>query len=96
MSVQQLALFGPMGMARAHADGTVWADQPGDEPVNPRRINGCTKCLGTGEYKWGAMINGVPSKHGVCYACKGKGFQTDADERRNNYYWDHVDLSSLL
>jgi len=27
---------------------------------------------------------------GVCYECRGKGWQDAADQRRNAYYWNHV------
>lgn len=39
----------------------------------------CGKCRATGTYVWG--LNGQYS--GVCYRCEGKGYQHDADRRRN-------------
>ena len=47
----------------------------------------CEKCGGTGRYGWGAVVNGKPSHSGECFACEGKGHQTDADRRRNWSYW---------
>lgn len=50
----------------------------------------CSKCQGTGIYKWGAIVNGKATHEGICFACKGKGFQTKQDEKRNDFYWNHV------
>jgi DnaJ-class molecular chaperone len=49
----------------------------------------CPKCKGTGEYRWGAVINGKSSKSGPCHSCHGTGKQTIADIRRNQAYNRH-------
>ena len=49
----------------------------------------CAKCNGTGEYRWGAVINGKPSKSGQCHSCRGTGKQTQHDIRRNVAYNRH-------
>lgn len=45
----------------------------------------CHKCGGSGIwYGHGYMLNGVfQGPSGKCYACEGKGVETDADQRRN-------------
>lgn len=50
----------------------------------------CTHCGGTGVYKWGASVNGVMTHSGPCYQCEGKGYQTDADQRRNWGYQNYA------
>ena len=45
--------------------------------------------LGLG-YVWGAIVNGKPTKKGVCFACEGKGRQNQGDFIRNRTYWNHV------
>lgn len=40
----------------------------------------CDKCNGRKTF----ANTGLP-----CYACKGKGFQTDSDRARNKAYWNH-------
>jgi hypothetical protein len=49
----------------------------------------CYKCDGSGLYhSGGAVVNGVfTGKTGPCYACQGKGYQTQADAQRNRTYW---------
>ena len=42
----------------------------------------CPKCDGSGEYGTGTQAS-------YCYACKGKGWQDAADERRNATYYRH-------
>ena len=37
----------------------------------------CTKCGGTGTYRWGACINGNYMFSGVCYDCGGSGFTVE-------------------
>lgn len=51
----------------------------------------CHKCGGTGIwYGHGYVLNGVfQGPSGKCYACEGKGVETDADQRRNWGYWQH-------
>ena len=46
----------------------------------------CWKCGGSGEYKWGAIVNGVPSHVGVCFRCDGTGTITAEKSMRNNYH----------
>ena len=46
----------------------------------------CVKCKGTGEYKWGACINGKMSHVGPCYSCKGTGHQTQKQIKTNHGY----------
>lgn len=46
----------------------------------------CARCSGTGAYITG-MLNGKPvGPGGICFRCSGKGFTTDADQRRNYGY----------
>lgn len=50
----------------------------------------CENCYGSGVYRWGACINGKPPVHsGPCFRCEGKGYQNDADRRRNFGYDNH-------
>lgn len=46
----------------------------------------CSKCHCSGTYVWGANRQ----FSGVCYRCEGKGWQHDADRRRN-WGYDHMD-----
>jgi len=46
----------------------------------------CSKCSGSGEYRWGALVNGKPSKSGPCHSCRGTGQQTVQQIARNNAY----------
>ena len=46
----------------------------------------CSKCSGSGEYRWGALVNGKPSKSGPCHSCRGTGQQTIRQIARNNAY----------
>jgi DnaJ-class molecular chaperone len=54
--------------------------QPNDKPGQ------CGKCRGSGEYRWGAVINGKSQHSGKCNSCGGKGHQDAADIRRNEAY----------
>jgi hypothetical protein len=54
--------------------------QPNDAPGT------CCKCKGTGIYGWGAVVNGVPSKSGTCFSCRGRGKQSTRQIRRNHTY----------
>jgi hypothetical protein len=54
--------------------------QPNDAPGT------CCKCHGTGTYQWGAVVNGVPSKSGACFSCRGTGRQSSRQIRRNRTY----------
>ena len=49
----------------------------------------CDKCRGTGEYRWGAVVNGKSSKAGTCYSCRGTGRQDWRQIRRNEAYNRH-------
>ena len=49
----------------------------------------CGKCRGSGEYGWGACVNGKMTHTGMCYSCKGTGKQSVAQIRNNAYYNDH-------
>lgn len=55
----------------------------------------CAKCKGTGEYRWGACVNGKMTNVGKCNACGGKGEQTQADIYRNISYNKHK-LASMV
>ena len=46
----------------------------------------CQKCNGSGEYHWGAVVNGKPSKSGTCYSCGGTGQQDEKQIKRNRAY----------
>ena len=50
------------------------------------------ECNGSGVYYGrGVVENGVfKGFSGPCYRCNGKGFQTEADRKRNAYYDNHV------
>ena len=52
---------------------------------------GCD-CGGTGKfYSGGAVVNGTyTGTVGTCYRCEGKGWQSEADRKRNRYYDNHV------
>ena len=49
----------------------------------------CAKCQGTGEYRWGATVNGRSQHTGPCFSCQGTGQQTRRDMRRNRSYNRH-------
>jgi hypothetical protein len=57
--------------------------------VTTTGMDQCFKCLGSGLYfMGGAVVNGrYTGKTGICFACEGKGEQSDADRLRNHYYW---------
>ncbi len=46
----------------------------------------CPKCKGTGQYSWGATINGVPRQTGTCFSCQGTGNQDNRQIKRNVAY----------
>lgn len=54
--------------------------------VNERPDETCGKCRGSGQYAWGAVINGKPSNVGMCYSCKGTGVQSRTQIRTNRAY----------
>ena len=49
----------------------------------------CSKCCCTGTYVWGANRQ----FSGPCFRCEGKGWQHDADRRRN-WGYDHYDRAA--
>jgi hypothetical protein len=73
-------------------DSIVWRDVCACETVVTGEEQ-CWKCDGSGRYYFGgAVVNGVyQGRTGDCYACGGKGVQTNADRLRCYYYWqgDH-------
>jgi DnaJ-class molecular chaperone len=54
--------------------------QPNDRPGR------CAKCGGTGEYRWGATVNGRSEKAGPCFSCRGTGRQDRRQIARNHCY----------
>jgi hypothetical protein len=47
----------------------------------------CVKCNGEGVYRWGAVVNGKPPAHsGPCHSCRGTGYQSKDDIKRNEAY----------
>jgi len=49
----------------------------------------CGKCKGTGEYRWGACVNGKMTKSGTCFSCRGTGKQTGKQIKVNETYNRH-------
>jgi len=49
----------------------------------------CPKCKGSGQYRWGAVVNGQSRHSGACHSCGGKGYQDESDIRRNIAYNRH-------
>lgn len=49
----------------------------------------CAKCRGTGEYRWGACVNGRMTNVGPCHSCRGTGQQQARDILRNRAYNRH-------
>jgi len=60
-----------------------------DEQLNGKSQITCHRCLGTGIYVWGAIVNGKPSNTGQCFACVGKGHQNRSDIVRETTYYSH-------
>lgn len=50
----------------------------------------CSKCGGTGKY------SADDGYEGDCYACRGKGYITKSDKRRNATYQYHQELGALI
>ena len=46
----------------------------------------CCKCGGKGVYSMGSKVNGRPAKTGMCYSCRGTGYQDAAQIKRNQAY----------
>jgi hypothetical protein len=46
----------------------------------------CCKCKGTGQYRWGASVNGVSAYSGTCFSCGGTGEQSFKNIKRNQTY----------
>ena len=56
-------------------------------PLDSQR---CWKCGGSGLWRAGHIENGrFVGTTGTCFPCRGKGFQTPADKRRTDFYYDH-------
>jgi hypothetical protein len=59
----------------------------------------CRRCAGTGQFitRSENRLDGrgfVPrGPGGVCFRCDGKGWQNEADEKRNSYYDQHRPVS---
>ena len=49
----------------------------------------CGKCKGTGQYSWGAMVNGKMTHSGMCFSCKGTGKQDKSQIVCNRVYNKH-------
>ena len=60
-----------------------------DLAMPAHRPGQCPKCHGSGEYHWGATINGKPAKSGPCHSCQGTGQQSRSDIARNRAYNRH-------
>jgi DnaJ-class molecular chaperone len=54
--------------------------QPNDKPGI------CCKCKGSGQYGWGASVNGKMSHSGTCFSCRGTGKQSKKQIGRNRTY----------
>lgn len=53
----------------------------------------CGRCAGTGQFIT-QICNDVPTgPGGMCFRCRGKGYQTSEDMRRNAYYDEHRPVS---
>ena len=62
-----------------------WVRMNGEVTLTGR----CRRCSGTGAFTT-YIENGVPKgPGGPCFRCNGKGYQTDADRRRNTYHDEH-------
>lgn len=61
-----------------------------------RRRADCTKCGGSGIYRWGLNLQtGRHDRHeGQCFQCKGKGWTSRRDEARTSTYWLHRAISN--
>ena len=58
---------------------------------SPEQRHTCDGCSGDGQYFRGHIENGVRKGFiGRCFRCGGKGWQNDADLKRNRYYDSHV------
>ncbi len=60
--------------------------EPKEEPKEESQKKGrerCKECAGMGQFIT-HVVNGKPTgPGGICFRCNGKGFQTDADRKRN-------------
>lgn len=50
----------------------------------------CDHCDGSGQYRWGACVNGKMTHSGPCFRCKGKGRMSAADCARTATYHNHL------
>ena len=62
----------------------------GDNPTPERWVNvargmkvKCGRCAGTGKFITMVVNNKPTGPGGICFRCEGKGYQTEADARRN-------------
>jgi hypothetical protein len=53
----------------------------------------CDACNATGVYRWGGSTNGKSAHSGPCFRCESKGYQNQADYRRNRFYDMHRKVS---
>jgi hypothetical protein len=76
-------------VAGARALGrTIRQDRPTSQPLRET----CERCAGTGQFITGTL-NGKPTgPGGPCFRCGGKGYQTDADRRRNYGYDNYAPI----
>lgn len=61
----------------------------------PQSTRTCSRCSGSGVYRWGACVNGRMTHSGVCYHCVGKGYQDADDVKRCNAYWRYAIRSAI-
>lgn len=55
----------------------------------------CERCSGTGQFIT-MSLNGKPTgPGGICFRCEGKGYQTEADKRRNWGYDNHAAAAAM-
>lgn len=50
----------------------------------------CDHCDGSGQYKWGACVNGKMSKSGPCFRCQQRGRMNADDCARTATYHNHL------
>lgn len=70
--------------AREQGHATDATTTPAQWVAAARRVRcRCGRCAGTGQFVT-MVLNGRPTgPGGICFRCEGKGYQTDADRRRN-------------
>jgi hypothetical protein len=55
----------------------------------------CGRCNGTGQYQWGACVNGKMTHSATCFRCEGKGYQDQEDYARN-YGYDNYAIAKAF